>query len=54
MGGTWKSNNEVAMFFEFLINILIVYLSFIIIVCTGILIIGAVEDWKELLGRKKG
>jgi len=41
------------MFFDFLISMLIVYLSFVIIVCFGILIIGAVADWKELLGRKK-
>jgi len=37
---------------EILINILIIFLSFIIISCFGILIAGAISDWKELLGRK--
>ena len=40
------------MLFEVFINILIVFLSFVIISCFGILIAGAISDWKELLGRK--
>jgi hypothetical protein len=40
------------MLFEILINILIIFLSFIIISCFGILIAGATSDWKELLERK--
>ncbi len=38
---------------DMLINILIVYLSFIIIGSFVILIVGAVCDWKELLKRKR-
>jgi len=37
------------MLFEVFINILIVFLSFVIITCFGILIIGVISDWKELL-----
>jgi len=41
------------MLFEVLINILIVYLSFVITGSFVILIVGAVCDWKELLKRKR-
>jgi len=41
------------MLFEILIAILIIFLSFVIITCFGILIIGIIFDWKELLERRR-
>ena len=41
------------MLFEVFINILIVFLSFVIVSCFGVLIIGVISDWKELLKRKR-